>query len=110
VRVEPGRGGQRCQLAQDPRGEASGRWVAQARGALSCQGVDGTACAVANSAGAVSRGSWSALTCTLPRVAHQPCALTSSGRATDPPPSLGLWVELVFTAPGGGTQRSFRCQ
>jgi hypothetical protein len=110
VRVDPVRSGQRCQLAQDPSAAVSGRWVRQGPGAFICQGVDGTPCAVANSAGAVFHGRWRGLTCALPQIAHQPCALTSSGRATDPPPSLGLWVELVFSAPGGGTQRAFRCQ
>jgi hypothetical protein len=110
VRVDPVRAGQPCQLAQDPRGAVSGQWVRQTPGAFICQGLDGVACAVSNSAGAVFHGRWRGLTCALPQVAHQPCALTSSGRATDPPPSLGTWVELVFSGPGGGTQRAFRCQ
>jgi hypothetical protein len=110
VRVDPVHTRQPCQLAQDPEGALSGQWVHQAPGAFVCQGVDGTRCAVPNSAGAVFHGRWRALTCALPQIAHQPCALTSSGRATDPPPSLGVWVELVFSAPGGGTQRAFRCQ
>jgi hypothetical protein len=110
VRVAAVRVGQSCQLAQDPGGAVTGRWVGQAPGAFICHGVDGTGCAVANSAGAVFHGRWRGLTCALPQIAQQPCALTSSGRATDPPPSLGTWVELVFSAPGGGTQRAFRCQ